>query len=215
MNLVKHWQDISSTLSATDTRLLAVSKYTTDKAVQMLLEAGHIDFAESRPQNLRDRAQMFPQANWHFIGPLQKNKAKYIAQYAMMWHSVADLDTAKVVAKHVKGRSLPCLIQVNISGESQKQGVLPEALEDFYAKLLALPELEIIGLMGMAAKGEGVRSSFQTLRKLRDDLQKQDGSVRQLCMGMSGDWEVAVEEGATMVRLGSTLFSKYPLIPSI
>jgi len=215
MSLVKHWQDISNTLATTDTRLLAVSKYTTNEAIQILIQAGQVDFAESRPQNLRDRAKIFPQVNWHFIGPLQKNKAKYIAQYAMMWHSVADLDTAKVVAKHVKGRKLPCLIQVNISNEPQKQGALPEALEDFYAKLLALPELQVIGLMGMAAKGEGVRSSFRTLRKLRDDLQKQDGSVRQLCMGMSGDWKIAVEEGATIVRLGSTLFSEYPLIPSI
>ncbi|MBL1353277.1 MAG: YggS family pyridoxal phosphate-dependent enzyme [Zetaproteobacteria bacterium] len=215
MTLLKHWQDISTTLASTDTRLLAVSKYTTDEAVQILINAGQLDFAESRPQNLRDRAQKFPQIHWHFIGPLQKNKAKYIAEYAAIWHSLADLETAKMVAKHLKGRSLPCLIQVNISGESQKQGVQPDMLDEFYAKLVMLPALQVIGLMGMAAKGEDVRLSFQTLRKLRDDLQKQDGSIRQLCMGMSGDWKIAVQEGATMVRLGSTLFSEYPLTPCI
>ncbi|MDQ6991209.1 MAG: YggS family pyridoxal phosphate-dependent enzyme [Mariprofundaceae bacterium] len=214
MSLVNHWQDIASILTRSDTRLLAVSKYTTDEAVQILIDAGQVDFAESRPQNLRDRAKMFPKVNWHFIGPLQKNKAKYIAQYATMWHSLADLDIAEKVSSHVKGRKLPCLIQVNISGESQKQGVLPETLKDFYDKVNELPSLEIIGLMGMAAKDNHVRLSFRTLHKLRDDLQRQDGSVRQLSMGMSGDWKIAVEEGATMVRLGSSLFSEYPLLPS-
>ncbi|MDQ6973590.1 MAG: YggS family pyridoxal phosphate-dependent enzyme, partial [Mariprofundaceae bacterium] len=78
MSLLKDWQDISTTLARTNTHLLAVSKYTTDEAVQMLIDAGQVDFAESRPQNLRDRAKMFPNVRWHFIGPLQKNKAKYI-----------------------------------------------------------------------------------------------------------------------------------------
>jgi len=211
MSFIEHWQDISTTLASSDTRLLAVSKYTTDEAVQILLDAGQYDFAESRPQNLRDRAQKFPQAAWHFIGPLQKNKAKYIAQYAAMWHSLSDFETAEAVAKHVKGRRLPCLIQVNISGEAQKQGVHPKALQAFHATLKTLPALHVIGLMGMAAKDGDVRLSFQTLRHLRDDLRKEDGSIRQLCMGMSGDWNIAVEEGATMVRLGSTLFSAYPI----
>jgi len=212
MNLVQHWQVIVETLARTDARLLAVSKYTTDEAVGLLMDAGQMDFAESRPQNLRDRAQTFPQVNWHFLGPLQKNKAKYIAQYANMWHSLADIETAAVVAKHLKGRRLPCLIQVNISGELQKQGVEPEQLEVFHAKLMELPSLEIVGLMGMAAKEGDARLVFQRLRGLRDDLCLKDGRIRQLCMGMSGDWKIAVQEGATMVRLGSTLFSGFPVV---
>ena len=212
MNMIEHWRGISATLNAADARLLAVSKYTTDEAVMMLAEAGQVDFAESRPQQLRDRAQQFPQLTWHFIGPLQKNKAKYIARYADMWHSLSDWETAQAVAKYRQGTPLPCLIQVNVSGEVQKQGVAVADASDLCAQLMQLPELEVIGVMGMAAKGADARVAFCTLRQLRDDLQQQHGSVRQLCMGMSGDWKIALEEGATMVRLGSTLFSEYPKI---
>jgi len=210
MKILQHWQAISDQLKHTQTRLLAVSKYTTDEAIEILMHAGQLDFAESRPQNLRDRAKKFPQLTWHFIGPLQKNKAKYVAEYASMWHSLADSETAQAVARYVQGRKLPCLIQVNISGETQKQGVHPNALKTLHAQLLDIPQLDIIGLMGMAAKKSDASVAFQTLRQLRDDLQQENGRIRQLCMGMSGDWNTAVEEGATMVRLGSILFSEYP-----
>jgi len=203
---LQRWQDVTSKLAHTGTQLLAVSKYTSDEAVQTLLDAGQLDFAESRPQNLRDRAVLFPAARWHFIGPLQKNKAKYIAKYAHMWHSLNDLETAKAVASHIQDRVLPVLIQVNISGESQKQGVSPDSLFELYDAISAIKELEVIGLMGMAAKEGDPSPSFQLLHQLRDDLQQEYGTVRELCMGMSGDWEIAVREGATMVRLGSTLF---------
>ncbi|MBL4759692.1 MAG: YggS family pyridoxal phosphate-dependent enzyme [Mariprofundaceae bacterium] len=204
--LVQTWSDICSTLTASHTRLLAVSKYTSDEAVQILLNAGQHDFAESRPQNLRDRAIKFPHVQWHFIGPLQKNKAKYIAQYAYMWHSLCDLETAQAVAKHLQQRTLPALIQVNISGESQKQGVQPEDLAELYSSLSSIKQLNIIGLMGMAGKGVDPTPAFQLLRKLRDDLPQKHGRIGELCMGMSGDWKIAVQEGATMVRVGSTLF---------
>lgn len=204
--LIQTWSDICSALAPSHTRLLAVSKYTSDTAVQTLLNAGQSDFAESRPQNLRDRAVKFPHAQWHFIGPLQKNKAKYVAQYAFMWHSLCDLETAQVVAKHLQQRTLPVLIQVNISGESQKQGVQPEALSELYASVSAIKQLKVIGLMGMAAKDTDASSAFRLLRELRDDLQQKYGTISELCMGMSGDWEIAVQEGATMVRLGSSLF---------
>jgi len=207
--IIQQWSNVCVALSASQSRLIAVSKYTSDEAVQILLDAGQCDFAESRPQNLRDRALMFPEAQWHFIGPLQKNKAKYIAKYACMWHSLSDLDMAKAVAKHLDKRVLPVLIQVNISAEAQKQGVRPEALREFYCAVSAIKGLEVIGLMGMAAKNGDIRSSFGLLRKLRDDLSQEYGTVRELCMGMSGDWEIAVEEGASMVRLGSTLFESY------
>jgi len=204
--LIQTWTDICSALAPSHTRLLAVSKYTSDEAVQILLDAGQSDFAESRAQNLRDRAIQFPQAQWHFIGPLQKNKAKYIAKHACMWHSLCDLETAQAVAKHLGEHSLPVLIQVNISGEPQKQGVQPEELPELYASIAPIEQLNIIGLMGMAAKDTDPRSAFKLLHELRDDLQQNDGTISQLCMGMSGDWKIAVQEGATMVRLGSSLF---------
>ncbi len=204
--LLQTWSDISSVLAASQIRLLAVSKYTSDEAVQTLLEAGQHDFAESRPQNLRDRAIKFPHAQWHFIGPLQKNKAKYIAQYACMWHSLCDLETAQAVAKHLGQRTLPVLIQVNISGESQKQGVQPEALLELFTSVSSINQLNVIGLMGMAGKDVDPAPAFRLLRQLRDDLQLKYGRISELCMGMSGDWEIAAQEGASMVRLGSTLF---------
>jgi len=215
MSITSHWQAITHTLQASQTRLLAVSKQTTDEAVQTLWQAGQKDFAESRPQNLRHRATLFPDATWHFIGPLQKNKAKYIARHAAMWHSLDNFDTAKAVAKYLEaGQTLPTLIQVNISGEAQKQGIHPEQLHAFCEQMAQLPQLPIIGLMGMAAQSGDPRPAFQQLRMLRDDLQKKHGTIRQLCMGMSGDWPIAVEEGATMVRLGSTLFSDAPSPPA-
>jgi pyridoxal phosphate enzyme (YggS family) len=207
--LLQRWRDVSTQLSQAHVRLLAVSKYTSDHAIEILLHAGQTDFAESKPQNLRDRASVFSQAKWHFIGPLQKNKAKYVGRHAAMWHSLCDIDVAKAVAKHVQGRVLPVLIQVNISGESQKQGVAPEALEPLYQALQNLPELQVIGLMGMAAKHGDAGALFSHLRELRDDMQQKYGKVYELGMGMSGDWEIAVREGATMVRLGSTLFAEY------
>jgi len=205
---LESWQQICTTLAQTKTRLLAVSKYTSDANVAALLAAGQVDFAESRPQNLRDRAVMFPQATWHFIGPLQKNKAKYVGKYAAMWHSLNDFETAQAVAKHVHERVLPVLIQVNISGEAQKQGVLAADLRTLFEQVAALPQFEVMGLMGMAAKDGDARAAFRLLRELRDDLQQEYGTVLELCMGMSGDWQAAVQEGASMVRLGSALWKE-------
>lgn len=202
--LIERWQKIMAELDGKSVRLLAVSKYNSDASVQILAEAGQRDFAESRPQGLRDRSQKFPDLNWHMIGPLQKNKAKYVARHACMWHSVSDLQTAEAVAGYLGDRELPVLIQVNISGEDQKYGVAPDELESFANSLIDIKGLKVIGLMGMAAVEGDPRPAFQLLRDLRDHLGNE--SLRELCMGMSGDWQVAVEEGATMVRLGTGLF---------
>ncbi|MDQ6975994.1 MAG: YggS family pyridoxal phosphate-dependent enzyme [Mariprofundaceae bacterium] len=184
-------------------RLIAVSKYADDDAVEALIQTGQRDFAESRPQQLRDRAVRWPQCQWHMIGPVQKNKAKYIGRHAHTWHSLYDLTTALAVARHVQGRVLPVLIQVNISGEPQKQGLDPTQLVDFYTHACAIKPLHIVGLMGMAAHEGDASKAFQRLRQCRDSLPQ---TLSELSMGMSGDWPQAVEEGATMVRLGRILF---------
>jgi PLP dependent protein len=202
---VARWRQLCAELETKDVRLIAVSKYAPDAAVACLVAAGQADFGESRPQQLRDRAEHFPGVHWHMIGPLQRNKAKYVGRHAAMWHSLEDLDTAREVARHVQGRRLPVLIQVNISGEGQKHGVSADALPALLAELHRIDQLKVIGLMGMAAEhGGDARAAFARLRDLRDGLG--DASLRQLCMGMSGDYRIAVEEGATMVRLGSVLF---------
>jgi uncharacterized pyridoxal phosphate-containing UPF0001 family protein len=140
------------------------------------------------------------------IGPLQKNKAKYVGKYASMWHSCCDLDVANQVAKYVANAPLPTLVQVNISGEPQKQGIHPDALPLFLKKLSLIKELSVIGLMGMAAKGGDTRVAFKLLHQCRADILGDHAEVQHLCMGMSNDWRIAIEEGATMIRVGSEIF---------
>jgi pyridoxal phosphate enzyme (YggS family) len=207
--LAQRWQALHDEMEQGGVTMLAVSKYHSDEDVAALAALGQRDFGESRPQALRDRAQKFPELNWHMIGPVQKNKAKYVGRYAAMWHSLSDIEVARAVAAHVENRELPVLLQINISGEGQKQGVAPQAARDLLEQVKAIDGLKVIGLMGMAAKfvagDEGsVRDSFRMLRNLQDQLG--DANLRQLCMGMSGDFRIAIEEGATMVRLGTVLF---------
>jgi hypothetical protein len=202
--LLGRWQLLHDEMKDGGVRMLAVSKQHSDGEVLTLAGVGQVDFAEARPQALRDRAQKFPHLNWHMIGPVQKNKARYIGKFATMWHSLCDLECAEAVARSVEGRRLPVLVQVNISGEEQKHGVAPDQLAGLIEKVRLLDSLKVIGLMGMAARGGDVRNSFRSLRLLRDQFG--DASLHELCMGMSGDYRIAIEEGATMVRLGTVLF---------
>ncbi len=210
--LLQRWQVLSSELDVVHVHLLAVSKYASDEAVRCLMDAGQMDFGESRAQNLRDRAERFPDVNWHMIGPLQKNKAKYVGRYAFMWHSVEDVETAKAVAAHVYNRRLPVMLQVNMAGIPYQHGVEIGRIPAFIEQLMDISALHICGLMCMAPKDGDVRTCFRDLRHLRDQLV--GGSLRpprlsgdlKLCMGMSSDYRTAIEEGSNMVRLGSALF---------
>jgi len=210
--LLQRWQALRSELDAAHVRLLAVSKYTSDDAVRCLMDAGQMDFGESRAQNLRERAKRFPNVNWHMIGPLQKNKAKYVGRHAFMWHSVEDTETAKAVAMHVQSRKLPVMVQANVAGLAHQHGVETGHVPALIEQLMDIPALELCGLMCMAPKHGDTRACFRTLRHLRDELVS--GSLRplqglgdlKLCMGMSSDYRIAIEEGSNMVRLGSALF---------
>jgi len=205
-SLIHRWQAIREELRSQNVRLLAVSKYAPDEAVAALIAAGQTEFAESRPQALRDRARRWPVCRWHMIGPLQRNKAKYVARFASMWHSVENLAQAEAVAMHVHGRILPVLIQVNLSGKPHQHGVPPEQADVLCHQVADVDGLEVCGLMGMAPRG-AAQAAFSTLRRLRE--QCLDGSLRELCMGMSQDYVHAVAEGATMVRIGSGLFGQW------
>lgn len=202
--LLAHWQALTDELQAKQVQLLAVSKYAPDQDVETLIRAGQKCFGESRPQALRDRAGRWPDSDWHMIGPLQKNKAKYIGRHASMWHSCESLDTARAVADHVSGRALPVLIQVNITNNPDQHGIKPEDAARFADQLATQDGLRLAGLMGMVGKNGDVRMAFRQLRLLRDELF--GGSFAELCMGMSGDYRIAIEEGATIVRLGTVLF---------
>ena len=135
--LISCWQQLHNKMNESGAHMLAVSKYHSDDEIRIVASCGQRDFAESRPQSLRDRAQTFPELNWHMIGPVQKNKAKYVGKFASMWHSLGSFEVAEAVAKHVKGRELPVLLQVNISGEDQKYGVTPEAVETLLEEVKA------------------------------------------------------------------------------
>lgn len=200
--LIGRWQGLVTELGGV--KLLAVSKYTPDELVQILVDAGQTEFGESRPQSLRDRCQQWPNSNWHMIGPLQKNKAKYIGRHAAMWHSCDEIESAQAVAQHVSGRELPVLIQVNIAGNEAQRGVALDDAGYLADAINGIEGLKLAGLMGMAPREGDVRQAFRNLRDLRDNLF--GGSFAELCMGMSSDYKIAVEEGATIVRLGSTLF---------
>ncbi|MDX8380724.1 MAG: YggS family pyridoxal phosphate-dependent enzyme [Ghiorsea sp.] len=206
-HILQRWQNILDTLPS-QVRLIAVSKYTTDENVELLANAGQKDFAESKPQQLRDRATKYPDLHWHMIGPLQKNKGKYIGKHATMWHSCCDIETAQTVAKHVVNQPLPTLVQVNVSHEPQKQGVSPQDLPLFLKQLNQIDELNIIGLMCMAAKGGDARTAFKQLRECRDAMIHHHPAIQELCMGMSSDWRLAIERDATMIRVGSEIFGK-------
>ncbi len=205
-SLIRRWRALCAELEPRGVRLLVVSKYAPDDAVAALIAAGQRDFAESRPQALRDRARRWPECQWHMIGPLQRNKAKYVGRFAGMWHSVESLQQAEAVAAHVHGRTLPVLIQVNLSGQAHQHGVAPEHADALCRQVANVKGLRVCGLMGMAPK-DATRESFRTLCRLRDRCA--DGSLAELCMGMSHDYACAVDEGATMVRIGSALFGEW------
>lgn len=219
MSLLKRWHELTGELADADVKLLAVSKYAPDEAVQLLIEAGQLQFGESRAQNLRDRAMRWPDCEWHMIGPVQKNKAKYIGRHAFKWHSCENLDTAVAVAKYTRNRvvgekQLPVLIQVNIADVENQHGISPSELLVFARALSKIDGLKLAGLMCMAPRDGDTVQAFRDLYELRTivmDEKLSDVDSLELCMGMSGDYKLAIAAGSSMVRLGSTLFGDWDI----
>ena len=205
-------------------RLVAVTKTFPAEVVRAGIEAGLTDFGENRVQELEEKAEAVPgevgggAIRWHLIGPLQRNKAKKAVEIADEFHALDSDRLAKELEKRAAaaGRIVPCFVQVNVSGEDTKSGVAPGALHAFLDRLAAYEHLQVVGLMTLAAPAETeealetvVRPQFRHLRRLAETYDASANprvALRRLSMGMSGDFEVAVEEGATDVRLGSALF---------
>ena len=192
-------------------RLVAVSKTKPPEAVREAYAAGQRDFGESYAQELADKAVALADLadlRWHFIGHLQSNKAKVVAKHAHVVHAVDGASLAKELAKRAAkdGRSLDALVEVKLSHEPTKHGVRPEELEEVLAAIERETALRLRGLMTLPPDDEAAtRSAFSTLASLRG-LHGGPSRLPELSMGMTGDLEIAIESGATMVRVGTAIF---------
>ncbi len=195
-----------------DITLIAVSKSFSTAAVRAALEAGALDLGENRAQELKEKAVVLPPGpRWHFIGHLQTNKARHVVGLAHLIHSVDRFGLAEEVARRarVSGIVQDVLIEVNISREPQKHGVEPERAVSLAEEAAPLDGLRVAGLMAMAPFSddpEHSRPYFAELRELGDRIQAVVPGATELSMGMTRDFEVAVEEGATLVRVGEAVF---------
>ncbi len=195
--------------------LVAVTKTVGLDRIREGVACGLRVLGENRVQEARTKVPEIPGVVWHLVGSLQRNKVKEALRLFETIHSVDSLSLAEEISRQAaEGLSRPAevLIQVNISAEAQKHGVPPEAAEEVVAGALRLPGIRVRGLMGMAPlvpDPEATRPCFRRLRELRDRLREalSAATLTDLSMGMTDDFEVAIEEGATMVRIGRALFA--------
>jgi len=201
--------------SSTEIKLLAVSKHQSVLAIQQAVAAGQLCFAESYVQEAMAKiiALAEEKLEWHFIGPLQTNKLRFVAQHFSWVHSVCRLSTAHRLNELRQERQplLNVCIQVNVSDEPQKQGIEFAQLPELASAIMALPKLKLRGLMMIPSLKQSLDQDPQPFRQLRQalhELNKQGFELDTLSMGMSTDYELAIAEGATVVRIGSELFGK-------
>jgi pyridoxal phosphate enzyme (YggS family) len=197
--------------------LLAVSKTMPAEDVAAAMAAGQRDFAENYAQELRDKRLALAgiPPRWHFIGPLQSNKVKYVAGQVALIHALDNPELLAEVNRRVpEGAVQECLVQVNVAAEPQKRGVAPTALPALLDAFAGLPRLRCTGLMvipPLSEDPEGARPHFRALRGLRDReaaIVRPNVELRELSMGMSHDLEAAISEGATIVRVGTAIFGE-------
>ncbi len=195
-------------------RIVAVTKTHGPEVVRAALGAGLRDIGENRVQEALQKQEALPDlaVDWHLVGTLQRNKARHAVGRFALIHSIDRADLAMELDRRVPaGARQQVLVQVNCSGEPQKGGVAPESLLALLDQLRALERLDVQGLMTMSALTEDAaeqRRAFRLLRELRDAAEGSGHRLAQLSMGMSGDYPIAVEEGATMIRLGTVLFGE-------
>ena len=197
--------------------LIAVTKTRTAEEINEAIECGIINIGENKPQEVRNKfADVNPSAKWHMIGHLQTNKIKYIIDRVCMIHSVDSIKLMDEIDRHACKHNIvmDILIQVNISGEETKQGCTPDELENILELAGKLNNIRVKGLMTIAPKADNsVTNSlhFDNIRKLFVDISQKtydNVTMESLSMGMSGDYETAIECGATMVRVGTAIFGE-------
>lgn len=196
---------------ATDVTLLCVSKKMPPEALEAAWRAQERHFGENYAQELRDKAGQLGQLEglfFHFIGPLQTNKAKYVAQFAYAFHALDRLDVAQELSRRRQNTSLKCFVEVNLGDEATKAGISAENLGSFLDSVKSLPALEVVGLMTLPPLQENPEANRPYFRRLAQ-LAKIHG-LRELSMGTTSDFEIAIEEGATIVRVGTAIFGERP-----
>ena len=201
--------------SLDDIELVAISKTHEAEKVRAAFDAGQPLFGESRVQEARVKIPLLPSAlRWHFVGRLQKNKIRHALPLFELFHSVDSLELGRDMSRIAEEEGLHprVLLEVNVAGEGSKIGFAPDDLRSKMDALLQLPRLTIEGLMTippLAPEAEASRPHFVALRELRDQFASEHKvDLPQLSMGMSGDFAVAIEEGATLVRVGTAIFGK-------
>ena len=194
--------------------LVAVSKTRSIQEIQEAYNSGQLKFGENRVQEIVDKQSKLPNnIEWHMIGHLQKNKVKYIAKFINLIHSVDRISLAKEIDKHAKkeNRRIDCLIQLKISKEESKFGLQIEDFKNFNESLKNYKNLNVIGLMGMASftdDNELIDKEFKKIKTIYDDMVLIDSRFKVLSIGMSDDYDIALENGSNMIRVGSKIFGK-------
>jgi PLP dependent protein len=200
-----------------EVRLIAVSKTVSPAAVREAFASGQLRFGENRAQELRDKRRALAdlEIEWHFIGHLQTNKTRYVIPGCALIHTIDRLDLAeKIAARIPDGQTQPVLVQVNTSAEEAKSGIEPENLPVFLDQLTGLPALRVAGLMTIGPWNATEDENRRCFAGLREALERERRRGRprapltELSMGMSGDFETAIAEGATLVRIGTSFFGQ-------
>lgn len=198
--------------SPNEVRLLAVSKTIERSLMEEALALGLDLFGENRAQELTEKLTWNLNVKWHFIGSLQTNKVKDILPHVELIHSLDRLSLARELQKRAEGKIIDCLLEINVAKEKSKAGLTLEESESFLKSLAKYPNLRIKGLMTiapLASDEEEVRQVFRALKLKQSELKKMNliyAPLDELSMGMSGDYRIAIEEGATIVRIGTGVF---------
>jgi len=208
-------QNIKATLPKNVT-LVAVSKTKPVEDLQEAYNAGQRIFGENRIQEMAEKHELLPKdIKWHMIGHLQSNKVKYMAHFVDLIHGVDKFSTLKEINKQAKkhDRVIQCLLQAKIAEEDSKFGLSFDEIENILAseKLKDLVNIKIVGLMGMATftdDKQQLHKEFSSLKNLFNKLNTDNQNLKTLSMGMSGDYQIAIENGSTMIRVGSSIFGK-------
>jgi hypothetical protein len=208
-NLIKIKESLPSHIT-----LVAVSKTKSKEDIMVAYSAGQRIFGENKIQEMTEKQGLLPKdIQWHMIGHIQRNKVKYMAEYVSLIHAVDSLKLLKEINKQAKkcNRVIPCLLQIHIAEEDTKFGFDEKELDEIIAlnNIQQLTNVKIVGLMGMATftdNTEQIRKEFKQLKHLFEKSKLTLPDLSQLSMGMSGDYQIAIEEGSTMIRVGSSIF---------